>query len=320
MNFSKKKYEKLEKELIDVMINTLSEIYSNKNSDEYKSHGNITLSPAYKDIEKNLSNLSKLKGYPSSDATNLKNLFNALHRPIYNKMVTEYLAKPNERNMIFTAVYTVGYRLLIGELSRIYASTEATEKGIVYKPDRISRKSDMNAFIKNYNADLERRIDEFINNNNVQEAVVDTIAAMGRAGFGVIIGTFNFLSNIFRSAQALNPVALMDAILMRSYDKKIRKFDNACGMYWAAKDAYDEYMKIPEAQRQKKIESKYIKMIEKYNIKMNNLKAEIEHYDSRAVEEADDAIKKSKNKKPSSTNTNTSTSSNDSSSDDDFDF
>ena len=47
-------------------------------------------------------------------------------------------------------------------------------------------------------------------------------------------------------------------------------------------------MKIPEKDRNKKIESNYVKNIEKYNIKMGNLKAKIDHFDSRALEEAKD--------------------------------
>ena len=59
-------------------------------------------------------------------------------------------------------------------------------------------------------------------------------------------------------------------------------------MYEATKQAYDDYMKIPEAQRKQKVESKYLKNIDKYNIRMQNLKAKIDHYDSRAIEEAKD--------------------------------
>jgi hypothetical protein len=62
-------------------------------------------------------------------------------------------------------------------------------------------------------------------------------------------------------------------------------------MYNATKKAYDEYVKIPEAQRKKKIESRYIKDLDKYNIKMKNLKAQIDHYDSRSFEEMKDSSK-----------------------------
>ena len=51
-------------------------------------------------------------------------------------MVGEYLSKPDDKNIVFTAAYTFGYRLLVGELGRIIASSEATDKGFVYKPDK----------------------------------------------------------------------------------------------------------------------------------------------------------------------------------------
>jgi hypothetical protein len=64
-------------------------------------------------------------------------------------------------------------------------------------------------------------------------------------------------------------------------------------MYEEAKKAYDEYMKIPESNRNKKIESNYVKLIKKYNIKMENLRAQIAHYDSRAMVEVKEKAKKS---------------------------
>ena len=67
-------------------------------------------------------------------------------------------------------------------------------------------------------------------------------------------------------------------------------------MYEATKEAYDEYLKIPESQRKEKIESKYQKNIDKYNIKMQNLKAKIDHFDSRAEEDAKDAAEKTASK------------------------
>ena len=65
-------------------------------------------------------------------------------------------------------------------------------------------------------------------------------------------------------------------------------------------------------------------MIEKYNIKMQNLKAKIDHYDLRANGEAED-IKKKATKKTTAADTSskpTTTSGSDDSSktDDDFDF
>ena len=56
--------------------------------------------------------------------------------------------------------------------------------------------------------------------------------------------------------------------------------------------AYDDYKKLPVSKRKERVEHKYAKMIEKYNIKMNNMKAKIDHYDMRAMEDAKDAIDK----------------------------
>ena len=54
--------------------------------------------------------------------------------------------------------------------------------------------------------------------------------------------------------------------------------------FYATKDlyeetlkAYQEYMKLPSLDRRSKIESKYMKNLKKYNIKMDNLRAKIAH-------------------------------------------
>lgn len=323
-------------EKIKMDVKYLNEIYSNKSSDEYKCKGDITKSPCYEAIEYHVSKLSSLKGYPEADAKIVKECFNTLHRPIFSKMVTEYIAKPNERNTIFTATFTVGYRLVVGELARAFASTEATESGIKYKLDKISHRDEIIPFMKKYNKDLDKRLDEIIiklhNEQKVQqEAAVSAVAAGAESIVGVIEGVFGFLGNIFRSAKSLNPVSLISAVLSRSYDKKIEKFEKVSREYEVAQKEYEEYKKIPQAQRKKRIEHKYVKMIEKYNIKMNNLKADIDHYDLRAKGDAKDAGKLSTSKKKdndktdvenenlpkSSSTVNTSSTS---SNDNDFDF
>ena len=294
----KKAFKKNEKSDISVQIDRimtcLKDIYSNKSSDEYKCHGDIAKSPQYERIEYSVAQLSTIKSYPDNDAKALKNLFNSLHRPIFGKMVTAYLAKPDDRNIIFTTIFTVGYRLLIGELARIFASTEATERGITYKPDKISRKESVMPLVRLFNDDLEKRIDEMITRAykeqkmTVQEAsILEELGAAANSLVGIIENVFGFLGGIFKSAAALNPVALMSAILSRSYDKKVQKYVEVSALYEATKKQYDEYMKIPAAQRKKRIEHNYVKMMEKYNIKMNNLKANIDHYDLRAKNDAE---------------------------------
>ena len=216
--------------IILTMIENLNSIYSNRSSDEYKSHGNITLSQKYSDIEKMISNLTLIKKFPKEEASDLKILFSTLHRPVFNKMVTEYIAEPNDKNVIFTAVYTVGYRVLIGELSRIYASTEATSTGIVYKPDKISRRADMNSFIKVYNANLEQRLDRYIRSTNsddltkpVQEgAAIDAVSGAAVTVLNIVPKVFITIGNIFRGAKELNPIALISAILSRPCRTAVR--------------------------------------------------------------------------------------------------
>lgn len=299
MAIIKNKSAETETAMMDHMNHALVEIYKNKSADEYKMRGDITVSSEYSTIERMVSDLKVLKGFPSSEAEDIKMLFLTLHRPVFKKMVTEYLASPNERNQTFTTVFTVGYRLLVGELSRIFASTEATDKGIAYKPDKVSRKENAKWLIKHFNKTLEQKIDTYIRSHGnkqkpVQEALVEISDGFGAVA-GVISTVFDVINLIFTGAKELNPISFINAMLTRSYDNKIKKFEEVSAMYNATKEAYDEYMKIPAAQRKEKIESKYIKNIDKYNIKMQNLAAQIEHYDSRAKEEVKD-IKASKPK------------------------
>lgn len=331
----KKKPEATEESISDAYIETilgqLSDIYSNKSSDEYKSKGDITKSPNYDNIEYQVAQLSTIKGLPAEDVKYIKEMFNVLHRPTFKKMTAEYIAKPDDKNIVFTAAYTFGYRLLVGELARIIASTEATDKGFVYKPDKVTRKSDAMLWIKRYNKDIDKKLDDLILKAHkkatpVQEAA--TLKALGAAAdvvVGTIEGVFKVINGIFRGAASLNPVSMISAVLSRSYDKKVEKYVQISKEYEVAKKAYDDYKKIPETQRKKRIEHNYAKMIEKYNIKMNNLKAQIDHYDLRSKGDASDAKKASSNTKkddklPKSSSTVDSTPTKDDTKDDDYDF
>ena len=285
--------------MVECMLQNLKTIYSNKSSEEYKSHGDITKVSVYSAMENSIANLSSLKKFPAQSVSDMKQLFNVLHRPVWKKMVTEFMHEPNDRNIIFTAVYTTGYRLLRNELGRIYASTEATPNGIVYKPDKVSQKKDMSKFIRSFNADLEDRLDRYIkssakNNDFVHQKaaniILATIDQVVGAATGIIVRTFDVIGSVFGMAKELNPLALMNALLTRHYDKKVEKFSQAEKMYKATKEAYEDYMKLPASKRKEKIEHRYIKNMEKYNIKMLDLKAEIDHYDKRAHEEAGDEV------------------------------
>lgn len=336
----KKKNESMsvDKVYVDNILSELEDIYNNKSSDEYKCKGDITKSPNYENIDYNIAKLSSIKGFPEKDITVLKTTFNTLHRPIFHKMVVSYLEKPDEKNIIFTTAFTVGYRLLVGELSRIVASTEATDHGLVYKPGKVER-SDMVSFMKKYNSDLDKKLDDAIKRAHIElkktvqeSATLEAIGAGAGAVVGVIESVFGFINNIFKSAASLNPISLISAVLSRSYDKKVEKYEKICKEYEAAQKAYDEYKKIPVTQRKQRIEHKYTKMIEKYNIKMGNLKAQIDHYDLRAMNDAKDAgnkktgtskapEKKEDNKLPKSSSTvDTTNSKDDGKDDDDMDF
>lgn len=310
MPIIKNKSAEKETAMMDHMNHALVEIYKNKSSDEYKMRGDISISSEYSTIERMVSDLKILKGFPSSEADDIKMLFLTLHRPVFKKMVSEYLASPNERNQTFTTVFTVGYRLLVGELSRIFASTEATDKGISYKPDKISRKENAKWLIRHFNKSLEQKIDTYIRSHAnkqkpVQEALVEISDGFGAVA-GIVATVFDVIGLVFTGAKELNPISFINAMLTRSYDNKVKKFEEVSAMYNATKEAYAEYMKIPKAERKEKIESKYMKNIDKYNIKMQNLAAQIEHYDSRAKEEVKD-IKSSKPKTKSSPKPSTST-------------
>jgi hypothetical protein len=162
MSFIKSRDEKDYENKMVALLVELEHVYGNKSSDEYKMCGDITKSKVYGAIENMIANLSTLKGINKNDVSNLKSMFNALHRPIYKKMVTEYLNGPNDRNSLFTCIFTCGYRVLVGELSRIFASTVATDKGLIYKPDKISKSESAARFIVAFNKDMDKKVDEYI--------------------------------------------------------------------------------------------------------------------------------------------------------------
>jgi len=321
MSFIKSRDEKDYENKMVALLVELEHVYGNKSSDEYKMCGDITKSKAYGAIENMIANLSTLKGINKNDVTNLKSMFNALHRPIYKKMVTEYLNGPNDRNSLFTCIFTCGYRVLVGELSRIFASTVATDKGLIYKPDKISKSESAAKFIVAFNKDMDKKVDEYIRKNNTsakikQEAYVVQEGIIGNAVGAVaafitnheILALFPALTDlcdfIFGPRSELNPISFMHFLLSTHYDKKVAKFQKAEAMYEETKKAYEEYMRIPAVDRKKKIESKYVNMMKKYNIQMENLRAELKHYDSRAmadVKEKANSTKRTTTSKPSTT-------------------
>ena len=305
------------REMAEDMTRDVRRTYNNKSSDEYKMAGDIRKSPNYEAIEKLVVGLKSLKKFPTSEASDINQMFNTLHRPIWSKMVKEYLAKPTERNTMYTFYFTTGYKILRGELARIYASTEATDKGIVYKADKIARKEMILRFIRYYNANLDDLIERAIKENErvkkpIQEGAVTRVAT---EVVDITAMVLNFIGGIFKHAAELNPVSFVSALLSRSYDKKVEKFEEVSALYNATLQAYEDYKKLPDNKRSEKIESKYMKNIEKYNIKMNNLKAKIDHYDQRAIDEVES--RSSTSSTPKKQTTTSSTTSNDN---DGFDF
>lgn len=305
------------REMIEENERTIKRVYSNKSSDEYKMHGDIRKSPSYDKIEKLIADLKTLKKFPSSEANDIKQMFNTLHRPIWAKMVTEYMAKPTERNTVYTYYFSTGYRLLVGELARIYASTEATEKGVVYHFDKVARKEMIFRFIRYYNDKIDEMVERAIADNmrvknSVQESAVEIAEGVVNATAAIL----SLIGNIFRHAAEMNPVSFISALLSRSYDRKVEKFDEICDLYNATVQSYEDYMKLPESKRSERIESNYIKNMEKYNIKMNNLKAKIDHYDQRSIDETESSSPSKESKDDKSTSSKKETSS----SNDEYDF
>lgn len=319
-----KSIREADKAVISMMDNLVG-IYKNKSSDEYKMCGDITKSPCYGKIELMLADLSTIQNFKKLDIDDLRYMFNVLHRPIFKQMTMKFINEPDQTNITIAAIFAAGYRVLIGELSRIYAATEATETGFVYSPPKLTKQIEHRQFINAFKNNIENKLSIYIRESNKvklhQEAFSLTGLLETITGDGLIGNALNFITKgvtrMFNQFTQLNPISFIDNCLTNSYDKKVKAFDDAVSMYEATKAAYDEYMKIPASDRKRKIEHKYLRLMKNYNIRMKNLQAKIAHYDQRAIEEA----RENEDKITTNTLSNNSTSSSSSStSDDDFDF
>ena len=331
----KKSDAQIQNEIKSVLKN-LDTIYSNKSSDEYKMAGDITKSPVYDKIQRMIADLTVLRGMNKVEIDDIKKMFNLMHRPVFKTTVGAYITKHDDSNLVPVILFTIGYRVLLGELARIYSSTEATEKGFVYKPDKISKKNSMMRFIHVFNTKLDTELTKFVRNTTKPVVKQEFYTMEGFVGSAArVAGAFAVIADriapffeeigawldLLHLGKILNPVSFINSLLTSKYDKKVAKFDEMSDMYLATKEAYDEYMKLPAVQRNKKIESKYIKNMEKYNIKMNNAAAKIAHYDQRSVKETMDAAREESERSASSSSTTAEPStSSSSSSSDDFDF
>ena len=292
----------------ETTLKNVKRIYKNKSGDEYKMKGDIKKHPCYDIISKDVKSLGDgVKNAPTKVITGVKDMFAALHKPIWKKMIGEYMAKPNEKNTAYTICFSNGLRIMLSVMMSIYGFTKATENGLVYEePSNMSDDDKVRyEFITKNGKDYDQKVMKMydmaakkVNKNKpvtakddevTQEAAsVGIITAAADTVVGVIEGVFGILNGIFRTAASLNPISLISACLSRSYDKKIEQYEKISKEYEAAKKAYDEYKKIPATQRKKRIESNYTKMIDKYNIKMKNLKAKIDHYDTRSSKGSED--------------------------------
>lgn len=305
---------------VSVLISNMKKIYKNKSNDEYKCKGDIKKSPNYEMLKKNINDfIPKIKGYPSQNVKILQDSLKVLERPIWAKQVGSYMAKPDDTNIIYAAYFTLCYRLLFSEVMCAIVSAEATENGFVYEKDKITEKSTSSIkILKKLSENPEKVIEYSINdyrkrmNNKSEEEIKQeaaTVEGLGGAVEGVVSlveATFGAVAKMFKSALALNPISLMSALLSRSYDKKVDKFKKFDDLYNETIHAYEDYKKLPANKRKSRIEHKYIKMIDKYNIKRDNLKKQIDHYDMRANADDDDddevEEKKPSTKKDTKTN------------------
>ena len=292
--------EKIQKE-IGLMLKSLDTIYKNKSSDEYKMMGDITKSPVYSELEVAVADLSALEGFPKNEAADYQAMFNTLHKPLYKQMVSGFVSKPDEKNITFTALFTYGYRLLIGELSRIYSSTIATEKGIVYQPDKNKNDNARTAqFIHDYTRNLEEEYNKVLRRLDSKPKLHQEAALMNALGNGAsaiaafvhaheIIPLSHMFKDIFNhilgAGKMLNPISYINHRLTRKYDAEVKSFKDVCDLYEQTKQAYEEYKASP-GRKSSAIEGKYLRNIKKYEILMKNKQAKIKHYDSRAEAEA----------------------------------
>lgn len=288
-------YSDVQKE-IALMIKLLDDIYKNKSSDEYKMMGDITKSIVYEELERQVANLKTLKNFPKSEAADYQKMFDNLHKPMYKKMVSEFVKSPNEKNTTFTALFTVGYRILIGDLTKIFTSTDATEAGIVYNPEKIKGHNPRSqAFIHDFTKNLEDEYNKVIRMQGARPKMHQEYAIMNALGsaatalssfiqsreLGPITSLLNdVMGGIFGHHKEINPVAYMNDRLTQRYDSQIEKFSDVEKLYNATKEAYEEYKSQP-GRKSFAVEGRYLANMKKYKLHMLRLKAQMDHFDSR---------------------------------------
>lgn len=324
-----------EKQMVELMLASLDKIYSDKNSEEYKTKGDITKLRIYKDLDRMITDLKTLKKFPSQYAKDIRTTFDELHRPVWRTNVEKYIRKPDEENALYTALYTVGVRVTIDEISRIYSSTKVTKDGgIEFNPDKLMKRDDLREFFAAFNVSLEKYIDDYIKKHGsevTQEAAFATSAA-GLFLKGFFSKTLlkwianSFVQNVltaiktsFYNIKRLNPVTLVNAFLIRKYDNIEAAFNKTLANYAATKEAYEEYMRLPEGKRNATVVANYEKDLKRIQNSIDNQWAKIEHFNQRAKEDATEAAASTEisEKNPDASSSSSSSSSSD---DDGFDF
>ena len=321
-----------EKQMVELMLSSLDKIYSDKNSEEYKTKGDITKLRIYKDLDRMITDLKTLKKFPSQYAKDIRSTFDELHRPVWRTNVEKYIRKPDEENALYTALYTVGVRVTIDEVSRIYSSTKVTKDGgIEFNPDKLMKRDDLREFFAAFNVSLEKYIDDYIKKHGsevTQEAFGTSAAGLFLKGFfsktllkwignRFVVEILEAVKRSFHNIKRLNPVTLANAYLIRKYDNIEASFNKTLANYAATKEAYEEYMKLPEGKRNATIVANYEKELRKIQNSIDNQWSKIEHFNQRAKEDADEAA--ASTEVPEKAPDSSSSSSNDSS-DDGFDF
>ena len=288
-------YSDVQKE-IALMIKMLDEIYKNKSSDEYKMMGDITKSIVYEEMERQVANLKTLKNFPKSEAEDYQRMFDNLHKPMYKKLVAEFVKSPNEKNTAFTALFTVGYRILIGDLAKIFASTQATEAGIIYVPEKIKGSNPRSkTFIHDFTKNLEEEYNKVVRMQGARPkmhqeyALLQTIGSATTAlsafiqsrELGPITGLLrDVIGGIFGHRRELNPISYINDRLTQRYDDYIERFKDTEKLYNATKEAYEEYKSQP-GRKSLGVQGNYLRNMKKYELQMLRLKSRMAHYDSR---------------------------------------
>lgn len=297
-NKKKVSTEAMEEQMIALMLKNLDAIYSNKSSEEYKTHGDITLISVYKDLDRMITDLKTIKKFPTTYAEDIRKTFDELHRPVWKKNVSAYIRKPDEENTMYTAIYTVAVRVLIDEVSRIYTCTKASTKGgIEYDPSKLAKRKNLQPFFAYFNESIETKIAEYAKKHQNEpvtesfEAVGKFFATMGHWIFrNWIKEMINMMKATFKAIKQLNPITLANAYLINKYDREINIFKSVCANYDATKQAYEEYISLPANKQNPAIIKKYEDSLQALDNRKKNLLAKIEHFNTQAeVEASDDA-------------------------------